>query len=397
MKKSNGITLIALIITIIVMLVLVSASVAIALNGGLFNIAKQAVGDTESGRKKEELLATGKIKIDGKWYNSPDDYLNNRKIELPETIKVGDYINYTPDIGTYKVAKAEKGTGSSSEQSFTTETGNNALKWRILSIDKIKGKIEIVSEKVGPILDIRGANGYNHGVDILNDLCNSLYSKTINGQKVAEGRSINVDDINAKTSYNYNTDTYDQVVAYKNYGMLNWNYPHLYEQEDGLYIDGVKQTGNRISASKGVGDGKVNENNGETEYTTYTGSKYDNIYISVTNTYYKYDSNDYLRNDLGINTAPGDLINVGYVYWLGSRYVSATRDSGYASFGLRATFKSGIVGTEELFCSYYEDEEDCFIGSSWSVRPVVSLDSGFFLTPDTDNTDTENTYWDITF
>ncbi len=42
MKKQNGITLIALIITIIVMLILVGVTVNVALNGGLFDTAKQA-------------------------------------------------------------------------------------------------------------------------------------------------------------------------------------------------------------------------------------------------------------------------------------------------------------------------------------------------------------------
>ena len=41
-KKQKGITLIALIITIIVMLILVGVSVTVALNGGLFSTAKKA-------------------------------------------------------------------------------------------------------------------------------------------------------------------------------------------------------------------------------------------------------------------------------------------------------------------------------------------------------------------
>lgn len=42
MKKENGITLIALIITIIVMLILTGVTVAVALNGGLFGTAEEA-------------------------------------------------------------------------------------------------------------------------------------------------------------------------------------------------------------------------------------------------------------------------------------------------------------------------------------------------------------------
>ncbi len=52
-KNNNGITLIALIITIIVMLILVGVSVTVALNGGLFNTAKKAVDKTEIASEKE--------------------------------------------------------------------------------------------------------------------------------------------------------------------------------------------------------------------------------------------------------------------------------------------------------------------------------------------------------
>ena len=41
MKKQKGITLIALIITIIVMLILVGVTVTTAINGGLFKKAKE--------------------------------------------------------------------------------------------------------------------------------------------------------------------------------------------------------------------------------------------------------------------------------------------------------------------------------------------------------------------
>ena len=43
MKKEKGITLIALIITIIVMLILVAVTISVALNGGLFNNAKDGI------------------------------------------------------------------------------------------------------------------------------------------------------------------------------------------------------------------------------------------------------------------------------------------------------------------------------------------------------------------
>ena len=47
MKKGKGITLIALIITIIVMLILVGVTITVAINGGLFKISKESASKTE--------------------------------------------------------------------------------------------------------------------------------------------------------------------------------------------------------------------------------------------------------------------------------------------------------------------------------------------------------------
>ena len=57
----RGITLIALVITIIVMLILVGVSVTVALNGGLFSTAQGAARDTEAEKEKELALSNGDI------------------------------------------------------------------------------------------------------------------------------------------------------------------------------------------------------------------------------------------------------------------------------------------------------------------------------------------------
>ena len=57
MKSKNGITLIALIITIIVMLILVGVTVTTAIKGGLFSSAKQATKGTTIAREKEQIIS----------------------------------------------------------------------------------------------------------------------------------------------------------------------------------------------------------------------------------------------------------------------------------------------------------------------------------------------------
>ena len=68
MKKQNGITLIALIITIIVMLILVGVTVNVALNGGLFDAATDAVARTQLELDAEQLRSAvvGAVNLNGK-------------------------------------------------------------------------------------------------------------------------------------------------------------------------------------------------------------------------------------------------------------------------------------------------------------------------------------------
>ena len=81
MKTQKGITLVALVITIIVMMILVGVSVTVALNGGLFSTAQQAVADTETERDKELALSDGRVKVNGVWYDKMEDYVANKPSE----------------------------------------------------------------------------------------------------------------------------------------------------------------------------------------------------------------------------------------------------------------------------------------------------------------------------
>ncbi len=79
--KYDGITMIALVITIIIMLILVVVSITVALNGGLFNIAKNAKVNTEKEIDAEQELASGKIKIGEKSYSSIDEYIKENSTQ----------------------------------------------------------------------------------------------------------------------------------------------------------------------------------------------------------------------------------------------------------------------------------------------------------------------------
>ena len=106
MKKNNGITLIALIITIIVMVILVVVSVQILVNSGLIGKAKQAGEDTTSAYEHEQKLGEN-ITINGVTYNSIEEYIGtsseddgiNWEQVLAHAEKHPDQAPYNEDIG----------------------------------------------------------------------------------------------------------------------------------------------------------------------------------------------------------------------------------------------------------------------------------------------------------
>ena len=505
--SNKGITLIALVITIIIMLILVAVTISMAINGGLFEKAGEAVKETQNAINYEQKLADGKIKIGDFWYASIDDYLNNNPIttgitvdkatvELkkkesaevegeevlegtitasvfgmetepeitwevsPEdqtavtlsgttgktitvkavgttkeavtvtakctyegtlysvpcevklkimpiaTLKVGDYVNYTPDTGTYKVADGETGSGRDTTdpgyQEFTTETG---LQWRVWSIkENAEGdieEVEIVLAGVGPSLTLKGADGYNHSVDILNDLCETLYSKTEKGIKVAIGRSINVEDINSKTTYSpigeKNTSTgftYKDTKKLSEYGTGYMKYPNLYSQEIGYGTAGTFNT-TGLDGETGLKNGTTE--NGVTTYPLmgYTDGNTAGTDPYVTHTYYGYNGFSYtyypdncLDTSLGVNTAPAGLIKLSGTYWLASRCVDV--DPANSRFGMCYLTSGGIVYGKNLFYSSGATYND-----SLAVRPVVTLRSNVSL--EYEKTEGDTTYWTAVF
>ena len=75
MRKNKGITLIALIITIIIMLILVAVSVNILIKSNLIGIAEKATDKYKTA--SEEEAKGGSITINGKKYESIDEYIND--------------------------------------------------------------------------------------------------------------------------------------------------------------------------------------------------------------------------------------------------------------------------------------------------------------------------------
>lgn len=243
-QSKSGITLIALIITIIVMLILVGVTVTVAINGGLFKSAKEGAEGTTIARVKEQMMGEITTKIaeklgdniteseletiaqkygtiiekDGIKYLKLTDggyevplseiwqvetvvtlaslYCDEEGCTNAEHLHKGDYVNYTPK--TEKTAYApDKGEGigkytgctwGTAEQSISQDT---TLNWRVLGKDG--DHILLISgAPTNAGLNFYGYVGYNNYETVLNDTCKALYSNTELG---ATARSITMEDI----------------------------------------------------------------------------------------------------------------------------------------------------------------------------------------------------------
>ncbi|MDO5557784.1 MAG: hypothetical protein Q4G05_06085 [Clostridia bacterium] len=118
MGKNKGITLVALVITIIVMLILVGVTITLAINRGLFDRAKDAKRGTDAAKSEEQRLANGRIKIGDNWYATMEDYINSKPIQ---TVTTGDYVG---NFVQYDVAYTDT--------FYNTYQYTNKNGWRIL-------------------------------------------------------------------------------------------------------------------------------------------------------------------------------------------------------------------------------------------------------------------------
>ena len=111
-NKNKGITLVALIITIVVMLILVAVSVNILIKSNLIGTAEKTTNKYKMA--SEEEANGGAIEIDGKKYNSIEDYMEGKE-KLPD-IKVGERATVNSNYNGAVIPKGFTVSGISTEQ-----------------------------------------------------------------------------------------------------------------------------------------------------------------------------------------------------------------------------------------------------------------------------------------
>ena len=411
-KKNAGITLIALVVTIIVLLILAGITLSLALNNnGIFKRSKNAATAYSEAEKaeREEL-----DRIAGEMDEVMGIY---PPLEIPDDLKEGAEITYKPE-GTFhwdaELASSYANDGSTTDgiasnvgldastsdydvvdmQLATGEeipTGSenmNIEKWRVVSLNKETGEAVIVPTASTLKIDgvqsgyvvLQGAQGYNNAVKLLNDACSALYG---NPKKGITARSISMEDIepllNAtalETAKNNYTPSYGNrhTTEYSGYrdseGSYTTNkfFPAIYASEKNSIVNGILN-------SNGLGLSKQNS------YITRTGSvKVGSNTYTATNgfvepTSIRPEQTYYYMNAETFATALGDknkeiILPKGEqtVYWVASRCVSVYDH--YCSFDVRYVDGGGLY-------NYYMYTSGGYANNYFAgLFPVVTLKSG---------------------
>ena len=415
-KENKGITLIALVITIIVLLILAGVAIAtLTGDNGILNQADNAKTQTEIGEEKElislgynewkiaktqdenanlkvegaknvtgnatdgweiefesgrKYYLSGEGEFGGSWTQEGDTITNGEGV----TLKVGDYVDYDPTLEanandlTYSSPSTK--TGASSNQDFNATTYKNAgYGWRVLGVKN--GNIRLISEEfvgAGTYSDsnrtyytLKGKNGYINGIDELKTI-----SAIFGHGKGAEGAtSITVDDINAITGYNPKSPRYNQG---------SWG---EYESE----VTYTRGDGSALSSSAKLKSTETPLTWSGTQSTFNYYDKATKTFVpltsgstDITSTYYYYNACTLGTNNIVVGTngdnAVDDLYNLNDTYKMLFGYNKIGTDKGFRDF------------TNGKLSQNYWLASDCADAGSngvyWGLRDVYSGDIGYF-------------------
>ena len=405
MKKNvHGITLIALVITIIVLLILAGVSIAMLTGqNGILTQAQNAKDKTEYKNAEEKVrlavmgamsddgtLTVEKLRtdmanyggtiegetfpvtatVDGKSFTVNANGSVGEIVPAPEGLEVGTEVTYTPS-GTYKweaeYCSSTKAIGTDDVKLDSSNDNYKISKWKVLDIKN--GKVTLVPEApTSGTVYLGQAQGYNNGVKLLNDACSNLYG---NASKGIEARSINIEDIEyymteeAKNGENgiykvdgYNTQTSTPYTTYK-------KYPTIYAKENLSVINGTPK-------NNGLGMSEQTSLVGRTDESATDGKLEASTSIQPYQTYWYKDSS-FMQTAFKTANNGKNYYNLlmpkgtSTYYWLASRCVATGSRS--CSLYVRNVDSDGV----SAYCMY--GSSDYISGNSRGLFPVVTLSS----------------------
>lgn len=405
----KGITLIALVVTIVVLLILAGVSISMLTGeNGIITQSQEAKLETRAAMIQEERdlwikerYLTQKTNETPKSMEKILQELQDKgelSAEEVETIKndpnnsitigsktisfkvieelkpqIGDYVNYTYDTAeNYVLTQETCGARANPAEGIPQTAG---LKWRILNINE-DGSMDLISAAPTSTSIWFGlALGYNNGIYLINDICAKQYSNSSLG---IFARNLTIEDIESKmnetgiAARNIYKHYGTQYGSKKTYTVSNSYYPNLYAQENG---SGINTT---IVKTNGIG-------RSDQYYSTLTTETYlqaSSSGITVTQDYYKFD--DMPSSYFDDSNFYQMIFGTGQYYWLASRcsYCWSTD----ASFGLRRVHGSELSGF------YFFSSNTGTSSDNNRLRPVVTLKPNII---DTNLGKDENGAWQI--
>ena len=423
--NEKAITLIALVVTIVILLILAGVTITMTLGqNGLFTRAREGRAAYEESEVRDDLsmLITQYRwdKASEKTDKSLGDYLKDNgatsvkanadgttlEVEYKGYVftvnkdsgeitgvskgegndspttptimpQVGEIVSYTPDTPStgYDLSTAKSGYSSAQ----TIDGTYDPTTWKIMEVDE-NGNITKLLGIGANTVSFQGSTGYNNGVYLLNDICKSRYGNASLG---ATARSLNIEDIESKmnskgiAARNADTSGTTQYGTTKTYTGWHAQYPAIYAQEkySGVDVSDVADGTQVITGSVDTtAQGKMNPNGksgSDNIYTTLpetsetTGPSKANLTCTKTY-YYMFRPSSYFDDSNFYNM----IFRAETYCWLASRYVFCDSSYAFAHFGLRRVcdnrFDDGLLFTS----AGYNDSNDDFLA------PVVSLGSG---------------------
>lgn len=345
-KENKGITIVALVITIIVLLVLAGVSLSLVLGeNGIVKKAQEARNKTTEGQLNTEKAINNLTE-------EADNYLGHYDLSR---YTVGEEVAYTYDKVSEGYLLPSNESGYANDQKISQ--GGTSIKWVIINKDEDTGTVDLVSENpIGSAVVFNGALGYNNGVYLLNDICEKLYSNT---SKNIKARSINLEDMEKHLTDSglATRNGYGNAVKYgksKTY-TTSKQYPKLYANQIGAGITSTNVTQPYII--KAI-DPYKESSRGYTSPTSETSEQAGDSGLTVTQTFY------YIPiNEKNYGEAANILLKTN-LYWVASRYVYTGPSC--ARFGLRCV--ATYMGGSELLYSDGTSNRPNF-----NLRPIVSL------------------------
>ena len=376
-KRQNGITLIALVVTIVVLLILAGITISLVFSeNGIIAKAQEAANKTKEATINEQAQMN---ELAGYMENMLNG-IGGEEPTVPEGLEIGSTVAYNPSE-TYnwqaKYCSSTK-TETTDDVTLNSSTGEdfNISSWKVLSINEQAGTVELVlSAPTTGTVYLGEAQGYNNAVKLLNDACSSLYG---NSGKGITARSINIEDIEKYMTDTALTEAHDYIngSSYVKYGdqvssaySTGYSkYPAIYAQEKLAVINGRSNGDTGLDLSKQ--DTFIERTEGTNgAIATATSIQPYQTYLTKDATFMSTAFEDYTKQDSSIANYYDIIMPKGTntTYWVASRCVDAY--SHFCRFYVYVVYW-GSVDADSVYDSNYDINDD-----ELALFPVITLNS----------------------